>query len=209
MRPQAGRLPGRLLVISDRRLAGVALPALAVALAAAGCPWFMIREKDLDRAALISLVRAVKEALGDRPMALSVNGAPEVVRETGVTGLHLAARCDAAEARAELGAGALIGQSVHDAEELRRAIAGGVDYVLASPVFSPLSKGDARATLGQEGLAALAGDSPVPVVALAGINAGNAARCLTAGAAGVAVLGSVMAADAPAEACRALLDALA
>ncbi len=196
-------------MIGDRRLAAAPLPSLAADLAAAGCPWLMIREKDLGVADLCALVRDVRHALGDRPMALSVNGRAETLREVGLRSLHLASHGDAGRARKLLGADALIGQSVHDLAELRRAEAGGVDYVLASPVFAPTSKSVSRPTLGLEGLGALARQSAVPVIALAGITAQNAASCRSAGAAGVAVLGAVMAADEPAAACRALLAAVA
>jgi thiamine-phosphate pyrophosphorylase len=48
----------------------------------------------------------------------------------------------------------------------------------------------------------------VPVVALGGITAANAAGCLAAGAAGVAVLGAVMAAPDPEAAAARLVAAL-
>jgi thiamine monophosphate synthase len=45
--------------------------------------------------------------------------------------------------------------------------------------------------IGLSGLRAVAGVSPVPVVAIGGISADNAPGCLAAGAAGVAVIGAL------------------
>jgi thiamine-phosphate pyrophosphorylase len=50
--------------------------------------------------------------------------------------------------------------------------------------------------------------SPVPVVGIGGIDASNAADVITAGAAGVAVISAVAAADDPVEATRALAAAI-
>ena len=201
-------LPGRLLVIGDRRLACRPLVAVAAELAEAGCPWFMIREKDLAGGVLRDLVLDVAAAVRGSGMILVVNGAVELAEVEGLAGVHLTSRGDPAAARARLGPEALIGQSAHDRAELRRAAVGGADYVTLSPIFTPSSKPDRRPPLGLEGLAALAKDSPLPLVALAGIGPANAAAAVTAGAAAVAVLGGVMAAERPGEACKALLAAL-
>ena len=204
-------LPGRLLVISDRRLAGVplaSLASLAAGLAAAGCPWLMLREKDLGLGDLLALVREVDNATREQSMALQVNGPPAAVLASPRAGLHLPAAGDPAAARAAIGPERLLGQSAHDADEIRRAAAAGADYATISPVFTPLSKDDTRPCLGLTGLAALTAASPIPLLALGGITAANAADCRAAGAAAVAVLGAVMAAADPVAALAPLLDAV-
>mgnify|MGYP002084332812 CR=1 FL=1 len=72
-----------------------------------------------------------------------------------------------------------------------------------SPVFATDSKPGYGPALGAEGLAALVSDALLPVYALGGIRADTVAACLTAGAAGVAVMGAVMGAEDPAAALRA------
>jgi thiamine-phosphate pyrophosphorylase len=63
--------------------------------------------------------------------------------------------------------------------------------------------------LGLAALAAMAQRGKRPVIALGGVTPATAAACLAAGAAGVAVMGGIMAAADPAAATAALLEALA
>jgi thiamine monophosphate synthase len=64
-----------------------------------------------------------------------------------------------------------------------------------------------RPTLGLDALRRAAA-GPVPVLAQGGISAGNAADCLRAGAAGVAVTGAILLAGDVGSATRALREAL-
>jgi thiamine-phosphate pyrophosphorylase len=109
--------------------------------------------------------------------------------------VHLPDGGDAAAARALLGPGALIGVSAHDGAGIARAAAQGADYVTLSPVFPSLSKPGYGPPLELEGFARLAANAPLPVLALGGIDAGNAASVRAAGAAGVAVMGALLRAD--------------
>ena len=66
------------------------------------------------------------------------------------------------------------------------------------------SKADAAPAIGLLGLRDICLSTSVPVVAIGGIDAGNAAECIRAGAAGVAVIRAV----AEVEELRAALDAV-
>ncbi|PYP91965.1 MAG: thiamine phosphate synthase, partial [Gemmatimonadetes bacterium] len=70
---------------------------------------------------------------------------------------------------------------------------------------------DAGPPLGAGGFARLARLAPdgVPVIGIGGVTAGNAASLMSAGAAGVAVIGAVWTATDPGAAARALRAALA
>lgn len=79
--------------------------------------------------------------------------------------------------------------SVHSEQALQRARRAGADFVVYGPVFEPGSKPGTG--VGLDALAAIAGSSPLPVVAIGGITAERARSCLEAGAAGVAVVSEV------------------
>ena len=88
--------------------------------------------------------------------------------------MHLG-RDDGGKERARA-AGLLLGIS---ASSVYEAIAGaeqGADYIGAGPVWATPSKTDADAPIGLDGLAAICEAVDVPVVAIGGIDASNAAR---------------------------------
>ncbi len=89
-----------------------------------------------------------------------------------------------------------------------RRAAAGADYVTLSPIFLTGSKPGYGPALGPAALARIARRVGLPVLALGGVGPENARACLSAGAAGVAVMGGVMRAADPGAAVRELLAAL-
>jgi thiamine-phosphate pyrophosphorylase len=178
-----------LLVITDRHQARTPLDDVAARLFAGGCRWLSLREKDLSAADRLALLRRLV-ALGARWQArVTIHDDIAAAAEAGAAGVHLPSDGSVAEARRLLGNDALIGQSAHNADEIARAAAAGADYVTLSPIFATISKPGYGPALG---LAVLGEAWPLPVLALGGIDANNAAGCMAAGAAGVAVMGGAM-----------------
>ncbi|MDJ0611449.1 MAG: thiamine phosphate synthase [Kiloniellales bacterium] len=201
------RLPDPpLLVITDRRAAKRPLEAVAEEIFAAGCRWLSLRDKDLPEPERLALLRRLTALAEGSNALVTVHGHGVGAAARAARGLHLDRSGDAAAARLALGPTALIGLSAHDDTEAQAAAKGGADYVTFSPVFPSLSKPGYGPTAGLEGLRELTRRSRLPIVALGGIAAGNAAACLEAGAAGLAVIGSVMAQDSPGRAVAALLE---
>jgi thiamine-phosphate pyrophosphorylase len=98
-----------------------------------------------------------------------------------------------------------IGLSTHSLEQLRAARAQPADYVAFGPVFCTRSKDSAYDECGLEALAdAVRGAMPRPLIAIGGIDAERVGDVLRAGAAGIAVISCVAAADDPAAATREL-----
>lgn len=190
-------LPSPLLVITDRTLARRALSEVIAETFAGGCRWLMVREKDLapeQLAALVSEAVSLARACG---ATVSVNRDAAVAAACGAQGVHLPRDGDVREARRVMGAGALIGVSAHSLAEAQRAREEGADYVTLSPIYLSESKPGYGPALGLAELRRVATALPIPVIALGGISAGNAMACLHAGAAGVAVMGTVMRAGDP------------
>ncbi|MGQ9370590.1 thiamine phosphate synthase [Azospirillum sp. ST 5-10] len=196
-----------LLAITDRRQAGLPLPDLADRLFAGGLRWLSLRDKDLPAAARLDLARALVARAERWGSLVTVHGDPQVAQAAGAAGVHLPDGGDVGRARALLGPDALVGVSAHDAAGLAAAARGGADYATLSPVFATSSKPGYGPALGLAGLRALAAGAPLPVVALGGIGAGNAAAVLGAGAAGIAVMGEAMRGRDPAAAVTRLLAA--
>jgi thiamine-phosphate diphosphorylase len=112
-----------------------------------------------------------------------VNDDVDAAVALGADGVHLGQGDEGAE-RAR-GHGLLLGRSVVTAEQ-----ADGIDadYLGAGPVWVTPSKEDADPLIGLEGLRRVCAVAAVPVVAIGGVDASNAAACIEAGASGVAVI---------------------
>jgi thiamine-phosphate pyrophosphorylase len=112
-----------------------------------------------------------------------VNDDVEAAIRLDADGVHLGQDDEGAErARAH---GLWVGRSVSTVEH---ALAADADYLGAGPVWATPSKRDAEPPIGLEGLRRICVAVEVPVVAIGGIDASNAAACIESGAAGVAVI---------------------
>jgi thiamine-phosphate pyrophosphorylase len=120
------------------------------------------------------------------PATFVVNDDVEAALELAADGVHLG-RGDEGAARA-LEAGLLLGLSASSAAEAGEAEERGAAYIGAGPVWQTPSKADADPPIGLDGLRAICAAVRVPVVAIGGVDASNAADCIHAGAAGVAVI---------------------
>jgi len=121
--------------------------------------------------------------LAELGVTFVVNDDVDAALALAADGVHLGQDDPGAEtARAH---GLLLGRSVSSTEEARAAAA---DYLGAGPIWDTPSKDDAAPATGLDGLHAICSVATVPVVAIGGIDASNAADCIRAGAAGVAVV---------------------
>jgi thiamine-phosphate diphosphorylase len=175
------------VLLTDRRQARRPLVEVVEAAACGGVRRVVLREKDMDPGERAALAAALRAVLADAGGQLIVAGADPL----GGGAVHLAAAGPYPPPDLPL-----VGRSCHDEAELSRLST--EHYAMVSPVFPTPSKPGYGPPLGLDGLARLAARSPVPVLALGGITPDNAAGCLAAGAAGVAVMGAVMRADDPA-----------
>jgi thiamine-phosphate pyrophosphorylase len=180
-----------LLVISDRSQARLPLTEIAEGAFEAGCRWFSLREKDLPAAERLALLAELVAAGRRYGAVVMAHDDLDAVIATGAGGVHLPSGGDPRAARARLPRG-LIGVSAHQPGEAAALLAAGADYVTISPIFLSGSKPGYGPALGLDGLATAVAAAQGPVVALAGIDAGNVRACFEAGAAGVAVMGEVM-----------------
>jgi thiamine-phosphate pyrophosphorylase len=200
------RLPDPpLLLVTDRRQARAPLSEVVAAALAAGCRWISVREKDLSEDDQISLVRTLLPVARRHGAVLTIHGHAELAKAAHADGVHLPAGGDAAASRSLLGAGKLIGVSIHTATEAAAVDAAVADYAIAGPAYETASKPGYGPEIGRKGLGDLARAAHVPLVAIGGLNATRAAEVLAAGVVGIAVMGSIMRAADPGREMKALL----
>jgi thiamine-phosphate pyrophosphorylase len=151
--------------------------------------------------------RLCEEAAALRALAggalFLVNDRADVALAVGADGVHVGQDdLPCPVARSLLGPGKVVGVSVGSVEEARRAEAEGADYVGVSPVFSTRTKLDAGEGRGLEVLRAVRRAVSIPVVAIGGIDLGNAPSVVAAGAHAVCAISAVVAAADPAAEIR-------
>lgn len=147
-----------------------------------------IREKNLNPTVLSDLALRAAQLTRGTGTRLLINHAADVAVAANADGVHLTTHSVAPGIiRERFGGEFLIGVSTHSLAEARQACAGGADFVVFGPVFETASKQIYGAPHGLARLAEVASDlAPFPVLALGGVNIGNARECLKAGAAGIA-----------------------
>ena len=206
----------RLYLVTDTALcAPRSVPQVVAAAVAGGVTAVQVRDKTAGRRDLLALTRAVQQVLADRPdVRVVVNDAVDVALLTGAD-VHVGQDdLPAAETRALLGPGPVIGVSVGSAADLDAVLAlpaGTVDLVGLSPVWATPTKPDAGPGLGPTGVRALAAAARrggLLSVAIGGISAANAATVAATGVDGICVVSDICAAADPAAAARALRTAL-
>ena len=195
----ARRPLGRLHVLTDEvlqsRWSHLDLARLAAEGGADAVQYRDKRSLPADQRVLVA--RSLRRAL-PVGVQLMVNDHPEVALAVGADGVHLG-RDDPSpqSARRLLGPRFLIGGTANSLEEARRSFALDLDYLGVGPVFGTLSKASAPPALGLEAFGRIAGESPLPLIAIGGITPENLDAVLEAGAWGVAVLSGITCSDDP------------
>jgi thiamine-phosphate pyrophosphorylase len=203
------RLPDPpLLLITDRRQARRPLVEVVARAITAGCRWVSVREKDLSEGDQITLVRSLLPIASRRGARVLLHGDAALAKAANADGVHLSARSDPVVARELLGAGKLIGVSIHTVTEAEAIDPAIVDYAIAGPAFETPSKPGYGPEIGRKGLAEIAATAAVPVLAIGGLNATWAPEVLAAGPRGIAVMGGVMRASDPEQEIKALIAAI-
>ena len=200
----------RLLLVTDRhQTQGRSLRTMLQQAVKGGVPAIQLRERDLSTPELLLLTRELQAITAPYAVPLIINDRIDLVLALNLGGVHLRANSlPVSVARRLVGTQRLIGLSTHSIEEVRQANRDGADYVLFGPIFDTPSKRQFGAPVGLEALAAVCGQSVIPVFAVGGITSALVRDVRRAGAHGVAVIGAILTRDDAAEATSELLVSL-
>lgn len=203
------RLSGLYLIL-DPSVAGTrSLSDLAKTALDAGVRLFQLRMKAPDTRMFHDMAAALCPLIRAGGGIFIVNDRCDVAAAVGADGVHLGQDdLPLAEARAILGSGKLIGISTHNLAQAVEAQAGGADYIGYGPVFPTATKENPDPVVGVAGVREVRAKVRIPIVAIGGITAKNAADVRAAGADGIAVVSAVLAASDPQTAIAELLQAI-
>ena len=195
-------------MVTDRSIVDEASLVSRVAEAVAGgVDMVQLREKDMPGGPLLELAAALLEAIAGRAL-LIINDRADVAAAVGADGVQLGEEglpVDAA--RQVLGAGALIGRSVHSEAGASQAAAQRCGFLIVGTMYSTATHPDAAPT-GPSLVRRIGERCRLPLIGIGGITHSNASEVLAAGAAGVAVISSILGSPQPGEAARRIKQAM-
>ena len=195
-----------LYLVTDRALSlGRSTVEVVRAAIRGGVSCVQLREKGCSTREFMDEARLLKALLAGTGVPLFINDRLDVALAVGADGVHLGQNdMHIADARRLVGNRMIIGISAESVADAIRAEAEGADYIGASPVFTTPTKTDTAPPLGLDGLRAIRRAVQLPLVAIGGINADNAAQVLRAGADGLAVVSAIVSAPCPRTAAAGL-----
>lgn len=164
-----------------------------------GATVVQLRIKDVSTDEVVERGRPFRELCLEHGVTFVVNDDVDAAVALEADGVHLGQSDPGADRAVE--AGLLLGLSASDVGQAIAAERAGAGYIGAGPVWTTPSKPDAEHVIGLDGLAGIVDAVSIPVIAIGGVDAANAAVCVATGAAGVAVIRS-------AHDARALVEAI-
>ena len=207
-----GELASRLAlqVLTDREWSrGRDMLSVADAALDGGATVIQLRDKTASTRLLIEEGLALRALTRERGALLIVNDRVDVALAVEADGAHVGQDdMPAGLARRLLGPKHILGVSAANIEEADEAVAGGADYLGVGPIFPSPGKADAGPATGEHLLTELAKRYTIPLIAIGGITAENAAEVIQAGACGVAVITAVVYAEDITAASRLLRGAV-
>jgi thiamine-phosphate diphosphorylase len=175
-----------------------------------GVTMVQLRDKDATTAERVALGRALMEVLAGTNIPLVINDDLEAAVAIGAHGVHVG-QSDMLphQARARLGRQAIVGLSCETVAHAVAADPSVLDYVGLGPVFATSTKPDHAAAMGLADLAAARAATPLPAVAIGGVQLANLEPVLATGVDGVAVVSAICGQPDAQAATRALAVAMA
>ena len=199
----------RLYVIVDRATIGNRdLTDVTAAAIRGGADVIQLRDKAASARQLTEEAARLLPLTRQRGIPLIVNDRADVAHTVGADGVHVGQDDLSIEAaRRILGERAIIGRSTHSLEQALAAVAAGADYIGLGPIFATPTK-PSYGSVGTALIRQVALRVRIPVVCIGGIETGNMAQVLEAGATCVAVVRAICSAADPESAARTLKQML-
>jgi thiamine-phosphate pyrophosphorylase len=149
-----------------------------------------------DASELLRVARMARKVCDEAGAAFIVNDRIDLALAAGADGVHLGQSdvplADARRILLEVQRPLWVGISTHNVDQVRAAVAGGADYLGFGPIFATSTKENPDPVQGIAGLeAAVAEARGVPVVAIGGVQARDAAALYRAGAQAICAIGAV------------------
>lgn len=177
-----------------------------------GCRWIQLRMKESPTAEVEAVARKVQRLCKEHEAIFIIDDYVDLAKKLEADGVHLGKNdMPVAEARRTLGEGFLIGGTANTFEDIQAHCRNGADYIGCGPFRHTTTKKNLSPILGLEGYAGIIrrmeeeGIS-LPVVAIGGITAEDIPAIMRTGVSGIALSGTVLRAENPAEEMRRIIN---
>jgi thiamine-phosphate pyrophosphorylase len=160
-----------------------------------GATCVQLREKDITSREFFASALELRKLTREKGVALIINDRLDIALAVGADGVHLGQDdLPFMEARRLMPPGMILGASTGDLQQALEAQSLGASYLGVGAIFKTGTKADAGEPIGLQALSSICSNVSIPVIGIGGINSANARLVIEAGAAGVAVISSVVAA---------------
>ena len=172
-----------------------------------GCRWIQLRMKDAGKEEILPIATEIRKLCNDCGAIFIIDDHVELVREIRADGVHLGKNdMPVAEARRILGDEYIIGGTANTYEDVKKHWLDGVNYIGCGPFRYTTTKQKLSPILGLEGYKEIirqmrAENINLPIVAIGGITFADIPSVMQTGVTGIALSGTVLRADNPAEEC--------
>ncbi len=181
---------------------------LATSLVEAGVPMLQLRVKGFPDRELLARARTLREVTRGTSTLFIMNDRPDLAALSHADGVHVGQEeLTVKDARAIIGAAALVGVSTHSLQQARQAVLDGANYIGVGPTFPSGTKRFDNFP-GVELVRQVSAEIRLPAFVIGGITRENLPQVLAAGGTRVAVSGAITLAENPAAAAAEFLAML-
>ncbi len=177
-----------------------------------GCRWVQLRMKDATDDVMRPVALEAQRMCRDAGATFIIDDHVTLVKELHADGVHLGKKdMPIAEARTLLGSDCIIGGTANTFEDVKAHSEAGADYIGCGPFRFTTTKKGLSPVLGIEGYKDIVGKMKadgidLPIVAIGGITEDDIPEIMQTGVTGIALSGTVLHADDPAEEMARLLE---
>ena len=206
----ADKIKGLYVIVGPDATNGRPVVEVADAALNGGASVLQLRDKTSDRGDVLPTATKFRDLCYDHGALFFMNDDVALGLSSGADGVHLGQTdLPVPDARRILDPSQLIGRSNNSVDEVAESVSLGVDYIAVGAIFPTSTVGKStRPTIGRDGIKNAKDIAPQPIVAIGGINEGNVAEVIEAGASCVAVISAVTMANDPEAAARRMVDAI-
>lgn len=177
-----------------------------------GCRWIQLRMKDATDDEVRPIAIEAQQLCREYGATFIIDDRVALVKELQADGVHLGKNdMPIAEARRQLGPHYIIGGTANTFEDVKSHYESGADYIGCGPFRFTTTKKKLSPVLGLDGYRRIviemrAAHIGIPVVAIGGITDEDIPAILRTGIDGIALSGTVLRADNPAEKMKEIIN---